>query len=259
MYFIDSHAHLYLEAFHQDLESVIQEAIHANVTKFVMPNIDLNSIECMMQIQHTYPLNCFPTLGLHPCDVKSDYIKILHEFENTLNKYSIYGIGETGTDAYWDTTYWQQQIDAFTTQIQWAKQLNKPIIIHSRESLHENISLISKLQDGTLRGVFHCFGGTLDQANAIISSGFNLGIGGTITYKKNTLKEVISQIGLNHVLLETDSPFLSPEPHRGKRNVPAHIPIVAEFISNVLDCSIETVATQTTQNAEKLFGLQTTL
>lgn len=255
MYFIDSHAHLYTEAFSNDQDEMIQSALAANVTKFVLPNIDLSTIDAMKSLQSRYPLNCFPTLGLHPCDVKPEFKNTLHEMEAQLTQFQIYGIGETGTDAYWDTTYWNEQIESFSIQIDWAKKLKKPIIIHSRNSLQENIDIIQKEQDGFLTGVFHCFGGDLMQARSIIDLGFMLGIGGTITYKKNPLKDIIPSIGLSHLVLETDSPYLSPEPLRGQRNTPANIPIVAEFLARTLNCTLEEVANATSQNAQNLFKI----
>ncbi|MBK9108982.1 MAG: TatD family hydrolase [Saprospiraceae bacterium] len=251
--FIDTHAHIYADAFQDDRDTVINNALNVNVHKIVLPNIDVNSMSGMLALQIKYPEICYATIGLHPCDVKENYKNILNEFESQIQNPIFIGIGETGTDAYWDLSNWEAQKLAFITQLEWAKSSSKPIIIHSRNSLDENIKLVQSQQNGKVSGVFHCFGGNLEQAKQIIDLGFYLGIGGTISYKNNPLKEVISKIPLSSILLETDSPYLSPVPFRGKRNEPSYIPIIASTLAQFYQCPIDEIALQTTQNANKLF------
>lgn len=253
--FIDTHAHIYLDAFDSDRDSIIQNALNVNVQQIILPNIDLESLNGMLALQQNYPEICFATIGLHPCDVKDQYKNILAFLEEKIDQSIFVGIGETGTDAYWDLSYWEEQKAAFVIQMEWAKSLSKPIIIHSRNSLEENIKLVQEQQDGRLTGVFHCFGGTVDQAREIIDLGLFLGIGGTLSYKNNPLKDVISSIPLSCIVLETDAPYLSPIPHRGKRNEPSNIPIIASIMAQSYNCPIEDIARHTTQNAKKLFNI----
>lgn len=256
MEFIDTHAHLYLKEFREDRTQIIQRALESKVTKIVLPNIDFISYQDQLNLAKEFPGICYPTIGLHPCDVKENYITILDSMELEFSNMQFIAIGETGTDAYWDLSFWENQTKSFSRQLEWAKTLKLPIIIHSRESIPQNIELVSKHQDGSLRGVFHCFTGDLTQAKQIINLGFLLGIGGVVTYKNSDLKNIIAEIGLEHLVLETDSPFLSPVPFRGKRNESSYIPIIAEKISEILDLSLETIAIKTTENAEGLFHFE---
>jgi len=253
MEFIDTHAHLYLKEFSEDRTQIIQRALESKVTKIVLPNIDFISYQDQLNLAKEFPGICYPTLGLHPCDVKENYMTILDSMELEFTNKQFIAIGETGTDAYWDLSFWENQTRSFNRQLDWAKNLQLPIIIHSRESIPENIQLVSAQQDGSLKGVFHCFTGDLTQAKQIINLGFLLGIGGVVTYKNSDLKNIIAEIGLEHLVLETDSPFLSPVPFRGKRNESSYIPIIAENISEILDLSLESIAIKTTENAEGLF------
>lgn len=255
MTFIDTHAHIYVDAFQDDRDDIIKNAINVNVHKIVLPNIDVNSLPGVLALQETYPEICYATIGLHPCDVKENYKSILNEFESQIHNPVFIGIGETGTDAYWDLSYWESQKLAFITHLEWAKSSGKPIIIHSRNSIEENIKLVQSQQDGKLSGVFHCFSGTLEQAIEIIDLGFYLGIGGTLSYKNNPLKDIIAKIPLNRIVLETDAPYLSPMPHRGKRNEPSYIPIIATTLAHFYQCPTEDIALQTTQNAINLFHI----
>lgn len=256
MEFIDTHAHLYLKEFSEDRAQIIQQALESKVTKIVLPNIDLISYQEQLNVAEEYPGICYPTLGLHPCDVKENYLSILDTLELQFTKKQFIAIGETGTDAYWDLSFWEHQTKSFNRQLEWAKTMHLPIIIHSRESIPQNIQLVSAQQNGTLKGVFHCFTGDLDQAKQIIDLGFLLGIGGVVTYKNSELKKIIADIGLEYLVLETDAPFLSPVPFRGKRNESSYIPIIAEKISEILDVSLESIATKTTENAEQLFNFK---
>lgn len=256
MKFIDTHAHLYLKEFDEDRAFMIQRALDSNVEKIILPNIDLQSLTSVLELCHDYPDLCYPAIGLHPCDVKADYKDIIATMEKDILDPNYIAIGETGTDAYWDTSFWNEQIDAFCTQMEWSKKTGKPIIIHSRETIDENIELVRKYQDGKLKGIFHCFTGNVDQAKQIIDLGLYLGIGGVLTYKKSDLKEVLINVGIDHLVLETDAPFLSPVPHRGKRNESSFIPIIAQVLSELFQVSLDEVARITTSNAKKIFHLK---
>ncbi|MCC6753523.1 MAG: TatD family hydrolase [Saprospiraceae bacterium] len=255
MQFIDTHAHLFVDAFDADRDLVIERARQVNVCKIVLPNINAATLIPMMDCCARHPQICFPAIGLHPCDVTQDYRTQLDPMEAMAANPGYVAIGETGTDAYWDTTHFEEQERAFRQQLCWAKTYHKPVIIHSRESLSRNLEIVASEQDGTLRGVFHCFGGTEEDAHKIIDLGFMMGIGGTLTYKNNPLSRILSSVGLKHLVLETDSPYLSPVPHRGKRNEPSHLPLVAAFLSQCTGHSLEEVGGITTQNALSLFRL----
>jgi TatD DNase family protein len=192
-------------------------------------------------------------MGLHPCSVKKDFEKELYIVEDWLAKRKFKAIGEMGTDLYWDKTFWNEQLEAFRIQVDWAKKYSLPIVIHCRESLDQTIELVEQHSDGKLTGVFHCFTGTVEQAERIIKAGFYLGIGGVSTFKKGGMDVVIPDVDINHIVLETDSPYLAPVPHRGKRNEPAYIPLVAARIAELKKVSLEEVQKITTQNAAKLF------
>ncbi|MEX2513751.1 MAG: TatD family hydrolase [Cyclobacteriaceae bacterium] len=250
---IETHAHIYSRKFDQDRKSVIERSIEKGVMKIFMPNIDLDSIAPMLQLEEEYPSLCYPMIGLHPCDVDLDFEKKLYEMEAWLNKHQFYGIGETGTDLYWDKTYFEQQKESLKTHIQWAKEKKLPLILHCRESLGPTIELLQGYVDKELTGIFHCFSGTLEQASAIIEMGFFLGIGGTVTYKNSGVGAVLENIGLENLVLETDSPYLAPVPFRGKRNSPEFLPLIAEKIAAFTGNSAEEVAEITNQNAMKIF------
>jgi TatD DNase family protein len=255
MNFIDTHAHLYLKEFDTDRDQMIQRAVDSNVEKIILPNIDLESLAAVLDVHARYPKICYPAIGLHPCDVKENYHEILSIMEKQIADSKYVAIGETGTDAYWDKTYWNEQLQAFSIQLEWSKDTSKPIIIHSRETIDENIDWVKKHQDGRLSGIFHCFTGTVNQAKEIIELGFYLGIGGVLTYKKSDLKEVLTEVGIEKLVLETDAPFLTPVPHRGKRNESAYIPIIANTLSEIFQLSMDEVANITSSNAMKIFQL----
>lgn len=251
---VDTHAHLYLKQFKKDISETVERA-QAILSHIFLPNIDLESVEDLHDLVEKYPTLCYPMLGLHPCSVTKDFEKTLYYFENLLKKQKYYAIGETGTDLYWDKTLLAEQIAALEIQIQWAKEYRLPLVLHCRESFLPTIELIEKHQDGRLTGVFHCFTGTMEEAQRVMATGFYLGIGGVLTYKTSTLKEVIAQVGLSKVVLETDCPYLPPVPYRGKRNEPAYIQYVADALAQAVSFSTEQVATQTTQNALDLFQI----
>ena len=254
MHWIDTHCHLYVKEFDDDRTLMIHRAIDAGVKKMMLPNIDEESIPSMLDLVNEFPENCLPMMGLHPSSVKSDYKTILHRMEGLMRHGSYTGIGETGIDLYWDVTYKEEQIDAFRVQIQWAKELGIPVIIHSRESLDLNIEIITSEQDGRLKGIFHCFGGTTEQAHAIYELGFKVGIGGTVTYKNSSLPSVLPGIPKEMIVLETDSPYLTPVPYRGKRNESSYLALIGEKVAGILSISVAELANLTTANALEVFG-----
>ena len=252
--FTDTHCHLYAQDFDADRDHVIQQALQAGVRKILMPNIDLESIARMNDLQQRYPGVCFSMIGLHPTSVKEDYRDILVQIQKELEGGNYIAVGETGVDLYWDTSTKDIQIDSFEQHITWAKAFDLPIVIHSRESLDLNIDLIKKHQDGNLRGVFHCFGGTLVQALAIHELGFKIGIGGVITFKKSGLDTLLPSLPKEMIVLETDSPYLAPAPHRGKRNEPSFIPIIAQKTADALSLPLAELSKLTNTNATAVFG-----
>jgi TatD DNase family protein len=254
MIFIDSHAHLYDEQLIAD-EMQITRAIDVGVTKMLMPNCDSTTINGMLQLADKWPANCMPMMGLHPCYVKEHYKDELNTVAEWLKKRKFYAIGETGLDYYWDLTFKKEQVEAFETQADLALQYNLPIVIHSRESTPDCIAIVREKQNGRLKGIFHCFSGSPDEAKEIISLGFYLGIGGVVTYKKSTLPDIIKEIPLQHIVLETDAPYLAPAPYRGKRNESSYIPVIAQKIAEIKNITLEEVAMVTTSNSEKVFNL----
>ncbi len=253
MNYIETHAHIYSTKFDPDRDQVIQDIKDAGIERLYMPNVDVESIGAMLACEERYPDLCIPMMGLHPCDVKDDYPKQLAVMEDWLNKRPFAAVGEIGLDLYWDKTFFEQQKEALRVQINWAKERGLPIVLHCRDSIDETIAIVKDEHDGKLKGVFHCFTGTLDQARQIIELGFLLGIGGVVTYKNGGLDKVLPEISLDHLVLETDAPYLAPVPNRGKRNSPAYLPIIAEKIGDLLHLSKEEVALKTKQNALNLF------
>jgi len=250
---IDSHTHLYLEEFDSDREEMLHKAKDAGVGRFYLPNIDSGSVPAMLELEARHPDECHAMMGVHPCSIKEDYKKELAAVEDWLSKRTFSAIGEIGIDLYWDQTFIDEQKEAFNTQIGWAKELGLPIVIHSRNSMDLVIELLKKVQDERLRGIMHCFGGTLEQAQEIIKLGFYLGIGGVLTYKNSGLAEVIKHVPLEKLVLETDAPYLSPVPYRGKRNESAYIRIIAEKLADTKNMDLESIAVVTTTNVEKIF------
>lgn len=254
---IDTHAHLYSRKFDADRPDMVRRAIAAGVTRMYLPNIDTESIQPMLDLEAAFPDNCFAMMGLHPGSVQpGTYEQELAVVEKWLGERTWAGVGETGIDLYWDKSTLEIQKISFARQIEWAKDLGLPIIIHSRESNEECLEMVGKGQDGRLRGIFHCFSGTLEQAKRMIDLGFMLGIGGTLTYPKSELPVVLKEIPLEHIVLETDSPYLPPVPHRGKRNESAYIRLVAEMLSEVKVLPFAEVARVTTANALRMFGAE---
>lgn len=252
---IDTHAHLYSSKFDYDRPEMVRRAIAAGVERMYLPNIDSESIGAMLALEAEFPEHCFAMMGLHPSHVKPDsYERELAVVEDWLGRRQWAGVGETGIDLYWDKTTLPIQQIAFARQIEWAKELGRPVIIHSRESNEECLALVKAGQDGRLRGIFHCFSGTVEQAKRMIELGFMLGIGGTLTYAKSELPAVLREIPLDHVVLETDAPYLPPVPHRGKRNESAYVRLVAEMLSEVKVLPLAEIARVTTANALRMFA-----
>lgn len=254
MNYIDTHAHIYSPKFDSDRDQVIEDILASGVSRVYMPNIDLESIGPMLACEQAYPGVCIPMMGLHPCDVKEDFESQLKIMADWLERRPFAAVGEIGLDLYWDKTYFKQQKLALQIQIDWAKNKNLPVVLHCRDSMDETIDIIRSNQTGNLKGIFHCFNGNLAQAKEIIELGFLLGIGGVATYKNGGLDQVIPEIGLEHLVLETDAPYLSPAPFRGKRNSPAYIPVIAAKIGDYLGISKTEVARKTSINAMNLFN-----
>lgn len=250
---IETHAHIYAEQFKEDIEAVIERAQEDGIKRIYMPNIDHTSIDGMLELEVQYPDYCMATMGLHPCSVKNDFEKELYIVEEWLSKREFVAIGEMGTDLYWDKSLIDKQVEAFKIQTAWAKQYKKPIIIHCRESLDMTIELVEGLKDDNLTGVFHCFNGSIEQAERINKLGFHIGLGGVSTFKNAGMDQVIAGIDLSNVVLETDSPYLAPVPHRGKRNEPAYIKLIAQKVADYCQKPLEEIISITTENANKLF------
>jgi TatD DNase family protein len=223
----------------------------------LLPNIDQSSIEGMLTLADNYPNICYPMMGLHPCSVDENSLEILKNLEFFFTEnHKFIAVGEIGIDLYWDKTFLKEQIEAFEIQINWAKKYKLPIVIHARDSFNEIFEVLDQMNDEHLTGVFHCFSGNLEQANKVLSyGGFKLGIGGVVTFKKSGLDEVLKNISIDHLILETDSPYLAPTPYRGKRNESSYIPLIAEKLSSIYGISEEEIGIITTQNALNLFKL----
>ncbi|MEO6038676.1 MAG: TatD family hydrolase [Saprospiraceae bacterium] len=252
---IDTHAHLYSRKFSEDRPDMVRRAIAAGIDRIYLPNIDAGSIEAMLALEADFPEHCFAMMGLHPCSVQPDtYARELDTVEHWLGRRDWAGIGETGIDLHWDQTTLGIQQQAFARQVEWAKELGRPIIIHSRKANRESLEVVRAGQDGRLRGIFHCFSGTREEAREMIDLGFMLGIGGTLTYPNSELPEVLRSVPLEHIVLETDAPYLPPVPYRGKRNESAYVRQVAETLAKVKEVSMEEIAAETTKNALRMFG-----
>lgn len=256
MNWIDTHAHIYLADFDGDRNEVMARCEENDVSRIFMPNVDHTSIDAMLELESRSEGKCIAMMGLHPCYVKKDFERELYLVEDWLSKRKFAAVGEIGTDRYWDTTFWEQQKEAFSVQVGWAKRYKLPVVIHCRESMDETISMVEELQDGTLTGIFHCFSGTAEQARRLIKLGFYLGIGGVATFKKGGLDTVLPDISPEYIVLETDSPYLAPVPYRGKRNEPSYIPLIAARLAEIKNISLKEVSSFTTSNAMKLFDNQ---
>lgn len=261
MNFIDTHAHLYSEEFSQDIDQVILRAKKENITKIILPNIDSLSIEPMLSLCEKD--TCFyPALGLHPTSIDANFEKELSTIKTFINKTKIYAIGEIGIDLYWDKTFINEQITAFEAQVKWAIELDLPLIIHVRKGFEQTFASLNKLKENLktkekkYSGVFHCFSGDKNQAKKAIEMGFKIGVGGVVSFKNASLAEIVKDLDLKDILLETDAPYLSPVPFRGKRNESSYIPLIANQIAKIKDVGIEEVALTTTQSTLETFRLQ---
>lgn len=255
MYFIDTHTHLYLEEFAHDRQQVVNSALTANVQKMMLPNIDSSSIDGMLDLANQYPDNCLPMIGLHPTSVKDDYLNELSIVEKWINERKFYAIGECGIDLYWDKEHAVQQEFVFRHHIDLARTYNLPLVVHIRDSFNEVIQILKDVNKSDIRGIFHCFSGSVEQAQQAIKYGFSLGLGGVITFKNNKMQETLKHVDMQHLVLETDAPFLAPVPYRGKRNEPSYIPNIAQMVANIKGLTLDQVAEATTNNAEKLFQI----
>jgi len=259
MNLIDTHCHIYSSEFDADRPAMLSRAEDEGITKMLMPAIDISTHVQMLGLEDEFRGKCVSMMGLHPCSVKENYLDELAVLEEHFEKRPFVAVGETGLDFYWDLTYTEQQYQAFQRQIELALHYNIPIVIHSRNSIDECIELVKKNQKGKLKGVFHCFSGSIEQAVKINDLNFYLGIGGVLTFKKSGLDTVLAQIGLDHIVLETDAPYLAPVPFRGKRNECSYLKYVAEKLAGIKNMTIKEIAETTTANAKELFNLSSYL
>ena len=255
MNLIDTHCHIYSSEFDTDRQEMLSLAEYEGITKMLMPAIDISTHGQMLGLENEFPGKCVSMMGLHPCSVKENYVGELVAVEQHFEKRPFVAVGETGLDFYWDLTYTKQQYEVFQRQIELALHYDIPIVIHSRNSINECIELIGKNQKGKLKGVFHCFSGSSEQAMRITDLNFYLGIGGVVTFKKSGLDAVVEQLSLDHIVLETDAPYLAPVPFRGKRNECSYLKYVAEKLAEIKKVTVEEIAEITTANAKELFDL----
>ncbi len=255
MIITDTHTHLYSDQFDDDRNEMMQRAIDNGVSRFFIPAIDSTYTEAMLKLEKDFSKYVFLMMGLHPTSVKENYQEELALVKEWLDKCHFYAVGEIGIDLYWDKTFLQQQQDAFKMQIEWAKEKNLPIVIHCREAFNEIFELLEDIKDDKLRGIFHCFTGSLEQADQAISYNMKLGIGGVVTFKNGGLDKFLHEIPLKHIVLETDSPYLAPTPYRGKRNESSYIINVLDKLVDIYNLTPQEIAQITTQNSKEVFGI----
>ncbi|MDR2511087.1 MAG: TatD family hydrolase [Bacteroidales bacterium] len=253
--FIDSHTHLYFDDYQNDIEDVMARCLKNNVQKCVIAGVSNETIVPIIELCKQFPNICYPCIGLHPTDVKENYLEELKIIEDELQKRKYYAVGETGLDYFWDKTFEKEQKDAFVQQILLAQKYNLPLIIHSRDAFEDTVDILEPRvkSQKPRQGVFHCFSGTVEQAKKVVEMGFYIGIGGVVTFKKNQLVDVVKEIDLQYILLETDAPFLAPVPYRGQRNESSYIPIIAQKVAEIKGICIEEVTKITTSNSENCF------
>ena len=251
----DTHTHLYYETDDTKRAALMQRCKENGISRLFLPNVDASSVPLVFGLAASYPGICYPMLGLHPCSVKPGWEDELDAIKAAVQQHKIVAIGEIGIDLYWDKTYLTGQVAAFKAQIAWAKSLKLPIVIHCRDAFDEVFEVLQQEHDENLRGIFHCFSGTIEQANKVIDLGFYLGIGGVVTYKNSGLDKVVAQIDLKHIVLETDSPYLTPVPYRGKPNESSYLIYVAQKVAELHQTTVETVAAITTENSKLVFGV----
>lgn len=252
---IDTHSHLYSEEFDTDIEEVLQRAQEKGIEKIILPDIDIECRERMLNLADKHPDYLYPLIGLHPTSVKENYEEELKAIDYLLAERKFWGIGETGIDLYWDKTFKKEQILAFEHHIELSLKYDIPLIIHARESLKEIFEVLEKYEDKKLKGIFHCFSGDINDAEKAIEMGFYLGLGGVLTFKNSNLKDIIAKISIDNIVLETDSPYLAPVPYRGKRNESSYVVKVAEKLAEIYNLPIEEVESITTKNALNIFRL----
>ena len=252
---IDTHTHIYYHAGTSLLEEQMRRCFENGISKLFLPNVDVPSLKKIFETVNLYPANCFPMLGLHPCSVDNNYLENLALIKEAFTGTKIYAVGEIGIDLYWEKSTLPLQQDAFRIQIQWAKELDLPIVIHCRDAFDEVFEILEELNDEKLYGIFHCFTGNIQQANRAISLGFKLGIGGIVTYKKAGIDHVVKDISLDDIVLETDSPYLAPSPFRGKENESSYLIYIAQKVADIHEVSLDKIAEITTKNAENLFKI----
>ena len=255
MYFVDTHTHIYDKEFDADRTELVQRAVENGVQMMLLPNVDVTTVVPMLDTFGQFPEHCRVMMGLQPEEVHDDYKQVLARIEKELERDIYIGVGEIGLDFYWDAIFEKQQIEAFEVQLDWAKQLGLPLSIHCRNAFEKMVKILEKKQDGGLRGVMHCFNGTLDEAKTYLDLGFHLGLGGVITYKSCHVRDFLAELPLDRIVLETDAPYLAPVPHRGKRNEPVFLVDTAHKIAEILNITIEQVASATTNNAKSLFNI----
>lgn len=253
-FIINTHSHIYDDAFDADREEVLQRAIKQNVTKLILPDIDSTSRERMFDFANQHPDVCFPMLGIHPTSINENYQQEVDAFLSELDKHAIVGIGEIGMDLYWDKTFLEQQEEVLKLQMNIAQERNLPVVLHVRKAFNETYNIIRSLPNKQ-KGIFHCFSGSKEEAFKAIDLGYHIGIGGVLTFKTSHLDEIVRAIPRTAIVLETDDPYLAPTPHRGKRNEPGYVSIVAEKLAADLNCSIEEVIDFTTENAKSIFAI----
>ncbi len=252
---IDTHSHIFSEDFVQDIDEVIQRAYDNDIKKILLPNIDSGTVKRLLDLADSYPHLCFPLMGLHPGSVDNDYKEELEAVEYWIEKRDFIGIGEIGIDLYWDRTFLKQQEDAFRHQVKLAKAKKLPVVIHVRNSFDAVYTIIKEEQDGSLKGIFHCFSGNKTEALKIMEEGFLLGIGGIVTYKNSDLEQVLKDVDIQNLVLETDAPYLSPVPKRGRRNESSYLIYVAQKLAEIYDLPVERIAEITSNNARRLFEI----
>lgn len=253
MRFIDSHGHIYREYYEEDFQEVVKRAIDAQVTKIFLPCVTSQSLKDIFDAVEQFPQHLFPMVGLHPTDIPEEYESELSVLEKYLDDKRIIAVGEIGMDLYHDTSKLEQQKVVFDRQLQWACERRLPVSLHIRSAYAESMEILRKFEGTDLTGILHCFSGGIQEAEWAIKHGFLIGIGGVVTFKNSKLQEIVKAVGIEHLALETDSPFLAPTPHRGTRNESSYIPIIAQKVADLCECSIEKVAEITTQNVESLF------
>lgn len=255
MIFTDTHTHLYANQFDEDRNQMVQRALDLGIKRFFIPAIDSETTQSMFALEKQFPKNMFLMMGLHPTHVKENFEEELAHVKKWLDKRDFYAVGEIGIDLYWDTSFLQQQQDAFRQQISWAKEKNLPIVIHCRDAFEEVFEVLEEMKDDKLYGIFHCFTGNLEQAKKAISYNLKLGIGGVVTFKNGKIDAFLNEIPLENIVLETDAPYLAPTPFRGKRNESAYLVNVADKLAEIYQLPIDEIAKITTENSKNVFGV----